>query len=156
MTIRVQFQPDRAYYKEAYEELLSLTKFEKWRPLLAFSICALGIFLFYIQVIDYLPLAFTMFGGFDLYMIYVRKKRWLDQQVSTNITQQTIEFEFTDKGIFNKSGKVTGELRWSDLKGIQSTQKGIVLNQKSGVNTYLPFKFFNSDADIDFLLSKAI
>lgn len=152
MIFQIKLTLNKDYYEEAYGQILSLSKVAKARPFVALFAIGLGIILAYFQVLDFLPIGLIMFGLLDFYMIYSRKMKIVKAQIALNIDDQTLEFN--DRFIKYTSKSDNGTVRWSDLKGIKKTKKGIILEQTNGVATYLPFNLLVEDKQVEFILSK--
>lgn len=157
MIFKLNFKPDESYYEEAYGELISLTKIKKSEPILASISVLFGIGLFYADknnVLGFFPIFFILMGVYEFFKFYYEKKKWIKDRNSSRILGQEIELEFSDEFIKHTGPFSNGELKWSGLKSILETKKGIVIKPENGVSIYLPYLLFESKEQIDFVIQK--
>ncbi len=155
MNFKLIFTPDKQYYEEAYGEMLSITKVKKWEPVLATVMFIVGI-VFYINSGRLLSFIFSGIGAYEFYKFYNGKHRWLKDRLSSGINKQSLEIEFSKDAIKHSGPFSNGELKWTGLKSIIKTRKGILLKPETGVSIYLPFRLFENEAQIDFVFSKGV
>lgn len=157
MTFKLNFKPDENYYVEAYEELICLKKMKKIEPILATISAIFGIWLLYSDknnVLGYFPFLFILMGIYEFFKFYYEKKKWIKERNSSGIIGQEIELEFSDEFIKHSGPFSNGELKWSGLKSISETKKGIVIKPENGLNIYLPYLLFESKEQIEFIIQK--
>lgn len=156
MTFNLSFKPDEKYYKEAYEELISLTRLKKWEPILAIIMVVFGVGLDYFDKYDKLgifPFFFMIMGIYEFFKFFYNKTKWLKERRESQVTGQLIEIEFNNETIKHSGPFSNGEIKWTGLK-VRKTNKGIVLKPETGIVLYLPDSLFKGQDEIAFILSK--
>lgn len=157
MTFNLTFKPDEKYYKEAYEELISLNRLKKWEPIFAMIMTLFGVLLYCFDKTDKLgifPFFFILMGVFEFFKFFYNRTKWLKERNGSKVTGQLIEIEFNSETLKHSGPFSNGEIKWTGLKEIKKTNKGIVLKPESGVSIYLPDSLFNGPDEIAFILSK--
>ena len=157
MTFKLTFTPDKKYYEEAYDELISLTKLKKWEPVLAVIMGLFGIGLYYFDksgALGIFPFFFVIMGIYEFFKFFYNKNKWLSERNLSGVNGQLIELEFNDELIKHKGPFSIGEIKWAGLKEIKKTTKGIVLKPENGISLYLPDNLFKGTEEINFRLSK--
>lgn len=94
MTFKLTFTPDKDYYEEAYNELISVTKLRKWEPILAVFMTLFGIGLFYFDnrnILGVLPFFFILMGVYEFVKVFYNKKKWLKEREHSGVNGQPIE-----------------------------------------------------------------
>jgi hypothetical protein len=157
MIFKLTFQPDEKYYKEAYEELISLSRLKKWEPILATAMTLFGIGLYCFDtahVLGMFPFFFVVIGIYEVFKCFYSKRKWLKERNESKVKGQLIEMEFDNEAIKHSGPFSTGAIKWAGLKEIKKTTKGIVLKPETGVSIYLSDTLFSEQKEIDFILSK--
>jgi len=157
MNFILNFKPDKAYYTEAYDEIISSLKYKKYEPYFAILLIGMGIILYFqdtYKVSGLMPIIFSLSGIYQLFKLYFEKKKWLKDRLDSKIVGQQIEMHFTDEGIKHDGPFSNGELNWNGLKTIVETKKGILIKPENGISIYLQNSLFKDKAQIEFILSK--
>lgn len=157
MNFKVTFIPDKDYYKEAYNEMISPNKLKKYEPLFASIMVVFGIGLYFFDnsnKLGILSLVFSGFGLYEFYKFYNEKRKWLKDRLDSKIAGQSLKFEFTDSMIILSGPFSTGELKWNGLRNIIKTKNGILLKPENGISIYLPDRIFMEKEQINFIMSK--
>jgi hypothetical protein len=156
MDFKITFRPDLDYYKEAYTEMAKKNKLKRLEPFFAIGMMFIGIILWYSDEngkLGYFPLLFGGLGIFEFYKAYTSKNKWLNERVKSNVTGQQIDLEFTDDHIIHNGPFSSGTMKWTGLKSIEQTEKGIIIKPESGIVIYLR-KLLLNEEQIEFITSK--
>ena len=157
MTFKLTFTPDKKYYEEAYDELISITKLRKWEPIFAIIMTLFGIGLYYFDergLLGILPFFFIILGVYEFVKVSYIKRKWLKEREHSGVNGQLNEIEFNDEVIRHSGPFSNGEIIWAGFKEIKKTKKGIVLKPETGISLYLPDRWFNDNEEINFIMSK--
>ena len=157
MEFNLKFIPDKNYYKEAYDEMVSSMKYKKYVPYFASALIFVGIVFYFLDksgVIGILPFLFICSGLFEFFKFYNEKRKWIKDRFDSRILGKEIQIEFTDEMIKINGPFSNGELKWFGLKKIVKTKQGILLKPENGLSIYLQDKIFSSYEQIEFVLSK--
>ena len=157
MTFKIAFTSSKHYYKESYEELISLKKFKKFEPILAIILLFFGVFLFIsdsINKLKFLPIVFIILGVYEFFKFYYDKNKWIEARAKSGIINKELVLEFDDFFIKHSGPFSSGEISWSGIKSIKKTKRGIILNQETGTSIYLPDSVFKNSEQVKFILSK--
>jgi len=157
MNFILTFIPDKQYYIEAYDEIISLLKYKKYEPYFAIILIGMGIILYFqdtYKVSELMPILFSLSGIYQLFKLYFEKKKWLKDRLDSKIIGQQIKMHFTDEGIKHNGPFSNGELNWKGLKKIVKTKKGILIKPENGISIYLPNTVFKNEVQLEFILSK--
>lgn len=157
MNFKINFKPDKEYYKEAYDEIVSSLKLKKYEPYFAIVMIIMGLF-FYFQDTDkklgIFPIVFIFIGFYELFKLYYEKRKWLKDRMDSQIVGQEIELKFSD-GVIKHTGPFSnGEMTWNGLNKIVKTKNGILLKPENGISIYLPNKLFTDAGQLEFIMSK--
>ena len=152
MSFKISFIPDETYYKEAYFELV---RFKRWEPILAILVMFIGIGIYCYDTYEK-TIAFGLFcaGLYEFLRCFYQKNKWVKERMKSGVSGQYIEMEFDDEVIKHVGPFSHGEIKWSGLKEIKKTGKGIILKIDTGMNIYLPDILFADREQIEFLLSR--
>jgi hypothetical protein len=157
MNFKINFKPDKEYYKEAYDEIVSSLKLKKYEPYFAITMIILGL-IFYFQDTDkklgIFPIVFTLIGLYELFKLYYEKKKWLKDRLDSKIVGQQIELQFSEEVIKHSGPFSNGELTWNGLNKIVKTKNGLLLKPENGISIYLPNKLFADEKQMEFIMSK--
>jgi hypothetical protein len=157
MNFKVTITLDEQYYSEAYEELISLNKLNKWEPYLAGAMILVGFILYTFDNNDQLgffPFIFIGVGIFEFIKAKTKKSKWLKERLDPALVGNQLEVEFREEFIRHSGPFSNGDIKWAGLKEIKKTCNGIILKPSRGISIYLPDKLFRSKDEIDFILSK--
>ncbi len=156
MDFKITFRPDIDYYMEAYTEMVKSNKFKRLEPFFAIGVVFIGLILWYSDEngkLGYFPILFVGLGIFELYKVYTSKDKWVNERVKSNVTGQQIDLEFTDDLIIHNGPFSNGTIKWTGLKSIGQTEKGIIIKPETGTAIYLRKLLFNEE-QIEFITSK--
>ena len=157
MNFTLTFKPDEAYYKEAYETILSTLKLKKYEPIFATIMIIFGIGLYFYDSrknLGIFPFVFSGIGIYEIYKFYYEKNKWIKDRLNSKIVGEILELEFNDTIIKHRGPFSTGELQWNGLKDIIKTKNGLLLKPENGVSIYLQDRLFTNTAQIEFIMSK--
>jgi hypothetical protein len=157
MNFSINFTADKKHYEETWEQLVSITKQRKYIPLIAIGKIIFGIVFYFIDkqgIIGTWILLFCASGAYDVVNLYTEQKRWMKDRINSKVFDNVIVFQFNEIGIAHNGPFSNRLLVWKGLKSIIKTEKGIVLKPENGISIYLPFKAFNSQEEIKYILSK--
>ena len=152
MTFKISFIPDEAYYKEAYFELV---RFKRWEPFLGILLIFVGACIFlYDNYAKTISIGLVIVGLYEFIKCFYEKNKWVKERMKSGVSGQRIEMEFDDEVIKHTGPFSHGEMKWSGLKEIKKTKKGIVLRIETGISIYLSDTLFEEKDQIEFILSK--
>ncbi|WP_264558856.1 YcxB family protein [Flavobacterium sp. N2270] len=157
MDFKLNFHPDEEYYKEAYDQLISIAKLKKFEPIFAVVFVLIGVCLYYFNMnkaFGFSSMIFSAIGIYEFFKFYYDRNKWLKDRNESKINGNKIELEFTDTHIKHSGPFSSGEINWSGLMSIIKTKKGIVIKPQNGLSIYLPDRLFVEQKQIDFILSK--
>jgi hypothetical protein len=149
--------PNEAYYKEAYDEMISTLRLKKYEPYFAVSIVVFGTGLFFYDeegVLGMFPFVFSMAGLYELYKVFTEKNKWLKARLDSRLVGQKIEFTFNDAGILHTGPFSNGEMKWEGIHNILKTKRGLLIKPENGSSLYLPDHIFSDKTQMEFILSK--
>jgi len=89
MTFKIAFTSSKDYYKESYEELISVKKFKKFEPILAIILLLFGVFLFIsdsINKLKFLPIVFIILGVYEFFKFYYDKINGLKRELKVELS----------------------------------------------------------------------
>lgn len=157
MNFKIEFYPDKNYYKEAYDEMLSTNFLKKWQPLFGIFFVILGYLSNSINKNENLNLPTLMILGYGIYEFFsyfLLKKKWMNDRLKSKVFEKKMELEFYEDYFISFGPFSEGKLNWNGLKQILKTKKGIILRLETGMSIYLSDKIFNTKNEIDFIISK--
>jgi hypothetical protein len=157
MSFKLSFVPDEQYYREAYDEIIASLRFKKYEPLFAIIMIGMGVGLFFqdkYKITGIFPIIFSCIGLYELIILYYQRKKWLKDRLDSKIVGQKIEFQFTDETIKHSGPFSCGEMKWTGIKKILKTKKGLLIKPENGISIYLQDKMFSDKEQIQFILSK--
>jgi len=157
MDFKVNFRPDISYYKEAYSEIVKNNGLKRFEPVFATVLILVGIGLFYYDksnALSFVPILFSGLGVFELIRVYTSRNKWVNDRVKSGVTGQEIQLEFTDDLIIHSGPFSNGTLKWTGIKSVGQTEKGIIIKPETGTVIYLPKMMFESKGQVDLILSK--
>ena len=157
MDFKITFRPDIDYYKEAYSEIVKNNGLKRFEPLFAIVMILFGLGLWYYDSnskLGYFPILFSGFGIFELVKVYTSKDKWIKERMKSNVVGQEIELQFTDDLIIHNGPFSNGSIKWTGIKSIGQTDKGIIIKPETGTVIYLPKTRFENKEQIDSILSK--
>lgn len=149
--------PNEAYYKEAYEEMISTLRLKKYEPYFAVVMVLAGVGLFFYDENDLLgmfPFVFSMIGVYEFRKYFTEKNKWLKAQLDSRLVGQKIEFTFNDTGILHTGPFSNGEMKWEGINNILQTKRGLLIKPENGSSLYLPDRVFSDKKHKAFILSK--
>lgn len=156
MNFTLNFTPDKAYYIEAYDEIVSSLKYKKYEPYFAILLIGMSIILYFqdtYKVSGLIPILFSLSGIYQLFKLYFEKKKWVKSRLDSKISGQEIKLHFTDKGIKHSGPFSNGELNWKGINNIIKTKKGILIKPENEISIYLPNTVFQRIEQVEFILS---
>lgn len=159
MSFKLTLIPNDNYYREAFQEILSLKKLKKWEPLIASLLIMSGFILLYIDNFSTFRLTILLLigiGTFELIKFYFEKHKWIESQKKKQVIGQVIELEFNQSTLKHSGPFSKGETKWEGFKDINKTNHGIVLKLDSEISLYLPDDIFSSQDQIDYVLSMKV
>jgi hypothetical protein len=157
MDFKINFRPDQDYYKEAYSEIVKTNWMKRFEPVFATVMILFSIGLWYFDrngKLGLFPILFGVLGLFELVKVYTSRAKWINERVKSGITGQEIQLQFTDDLIIHSGPFSNGTIKWSGLKSIGQTEKGLILKPETGVVIYLSKAKFESKDQIEFITSK--
>jgi hypothetical protein len=157
MDFIVNFKPDLDYYKEAYSEIVRNKGLKRFEPVFATVMILVGIGLFYFDktnALRFFPILFSGLGVFELIKFYTSRKKWVNDRVKSGVTGQEIQLQFTDDLIIHSGPFSNGNLKWTGIKSVGQTEKGIIIKPETGTVIYLPKRMFESKDQVDLIISK--
>ena len=157
MNFKIDFTPNKEYYKEAYEEMISTYKLKKWEPIFALLLIVFGLFIYFTiksENLKFTPFIFIFLGIYELVKFYSEKRKWIKNRLKSNIVGKNFEVEFTDDHMVHSGPFSNGKISWDGFKNLIETQKGILLKQENGINIYFSKEIFKNRSEIDFILNK--
>ena len=157
MNFKIDFTPNKEYYKEAYEEMISTYKLKKWEPIFALLLIVFGLFNYFTiksENLKFIPFIFIFLGIYELVKFYSEKRKWINNRLKSNIVGKNFEVEFTDDHMVHSGPFSNGKISWDGFKNLIETQKGIFLKQENGISIYLSKENFKNRSEIDFILNK--
>ena len=157
MNFKLNFKPDESYYNEAYTEIISSLKFNKYEPYFAIIMVFFGIGLYFFYTHEKLrlfPFIFSLIGIYEFYKLHIKKDKWIKDRLNSGIAGRLLELEFNDHTIKHSGPFSNGELNWNGLKDIIKTKNGLLLKPENGISIYLPDRLFKDSEQIDFIVSK--
>lgn len=157
MNFKIDFTPNKEYYKEAYEEMISTYKLKKWEPIFALLLIVFGLFIYFTiksENLKFIPFIFIFLGIYELVKFYFEKRKWINDRLKSNVVGKNIEVEFTNDYMVHSGPFSNGKISWDGFKNLMETQKGILLKQENGINIYFSKEIFKNRSEIDFILNK--
>ncbi|MCP9763564.1 YcxB family protein [Lacihabitans soyangensis] len=157
MNFDLTFVPDRAYYEEAYDEIISTLKRRKYESYLATCMIVFGLFFYFLNIFEtlkFFPFILIFFGIYGHFSMYNEKKKWLKDRLDSRVAGQSMQLNFSEEVIKHHGPFSSGEIAWDGIKEILKTTKGILLKPENGISIYLPKTLFKNQKQIDFVLSK--
>ena len=148
---------DKAYYKESYEELMTIKKKYTWVEI-AFGIVLLvgGVSLGLLNSrFDMVYVILCIVGIFEICSPSIKKYLWLRRQLGSKSAGTEIEVKIDSQGY-----KVTGrysaaEIKWDGVEKVSKSSKGFVIWPQKGTYVYIPIKN-SSNETVRVLASKCI
>ena len=157
MNFNLTFIPDEAYYKEAYEEIVSTLRFKKYEPFFAILMVIFGVGLYFYdknRISGIFPFVFSLIGIYEFYKLLNEKNKWLKNRLDSLVVGEKIEIEFSSSKIIHKGPFSNGEIEWEGIKKIVRTKNGLIIKPENGISLYLPDKLFVDRKHIEFILTK--
>jgi len=156
MNFEINFKPSMDYFEESYSEIIKSNWVKRFEPLFAIVMVLFSIGLWYYDrtgVLGLFPIFFGALGVFELVKVYHSRRKWLRDRAQSGVIGQDIRFQFTDDLIIHNGPFSNGNIKWTGIKSITETKKGVLVRPDTGVALYLPKSMFASE-QIDFILSK--
>ena len=157
MDFIINFRPDLSYYKEAYSEIVKNNRLKRFEPVFATVVILVGAGLFYFDksnVLGFFPILFSGLGVFELIKVYTSRNKWVNDRVKSGVIGQEIQLQFTDDLIIHSGPFSNGNLKWTGIKSVEQTEKGIIIKPETGTVIYLPKTMFESKDQVDLIISK--
>jgi hypothetical protein len=157
MNFKIEFNPDKNYYTEAYNEIISTKFFKKHQALLGIFIIIFGCIFNLINKNEKMNVFSIIIFGIGIYEFvtyFLFKKKWIDERLNSKVFQKKIELQFYDDYLVSFGPFSEGKINWNGLKEIIKTKKGILIRIETGVSIYLSDKVFKNKSEIDFIISK--
>jgi hypothetical protein len=157
MNFKIEFYPDKSYYKEAYEEIISTYKFKKWEPIFAILFFVFGISIYFINQTEnliFFPSVFIVIGIYEFFKFYNEKRKWIKDRLNSKVFEKKLELEFEEEYLIHSGPFSKGKINWNGINDILKTKKGILIKPETGISIYLSEKVFKSKSEIDFIISK--
>ncbi len=139
MNFTVNFRPDLNYYKEAYSEIVRNNGVRRFEPVFATVMILVGIGLFYFDKtnsLSFFPILFSGLGTFELIKVYTSRNKWVNDRVKSGVTGQEIHLQFTDDLIIHSGPFSNGNLKWTGIKSVGQTEKGVIIRPETGTVIY--------------------
>ncbi|NBP67136.1 MAG: YcxB family protein [Cytophagia bacterium] len=159
MNFTVSFRPDLNYYKEAYSEIVRNNGVKRFEPVFAIAMILSGIGLFYFDktnVLGFFPILFSGIGAFELIKVYTSRNKWINDRVKSGVTGQEVKLQFTEDLIIHSGPFSNGNLKWTSIKSVGQTDKGVIIIPETGIVIYLPKRIFDSKDQIDIIINRKI
>ena len=94
MSFKIEFYPDKSYYEEAYNEIISTLKLKKYEPIFALVIIFFGITLFFINQnknLSFISIIFIGIGIYEFMKYYYEKQKWINDRLKSKILGEKLE-----------------------------------------------------------------
>lgn len=157
MDFTINFRPDLNYYKEAYSEMIKNSGLKRFEPVFASMMILTGPGLFYFDksnALGFFPILFSGVGVFELIKVYTSRSKWLNDRVKNGVIGQEIRLQFTDDLIIHNGPFSNGSLKWTGIKSVKQTEKGIIIRPETGIVIYLSKTMFERKEQIDLIINK--
>jgi len=157
MNFTINLRPDLNYYKEAYSEMVKSNGLKRFEPVFATAMILFAIGLWYFDnkgTLGFFPILFGGLGIFELIKVYTSRTKWVSEREKSGITGQEINLQFTEDLITHSGPFSTGNIKWTGIKSIGQTDKGIIIKPETGNAIYLPKTSFQTKEQIEFIINK--
>lgn len=157
MNFTISFKPDLNYYEEAYSEMVKSNGLKRFEPVFATGMILFAIVLWYRDnqgTLGFFPILFGGLGIFELIKVYTSRTKWISERMKSGVTGQEINLQFTQDQIVHSGPFSTGDIKWTGIKSIGQTDKGIIIKPETGTAIYLPKTSFQTQEQIEFIINK--
>ena len=97
---------------------------------------------------------FILVGFYELLKTFYSKMKWIQERRKSKFDENEVKITFTDYSIISCSAYSSGEMLWTGIRSICTTQKGIIIRPENGILFYIPKSVFNNSEDIEWIISK--
>jgi hypothetical protein len=157
MNFTINLRPDLNYYEEAYSEIVKNNGLNRFEPVFAIAMILFAIVLWYQDnqgTLGFFPILFGGLGIFELIKVYTSRTKWVSERMKSGVTGQEINLQFTEDQIIHSGPFSTGDIKWTGIKSIGQTDKGIIIKPETGIAIYLPKTSFQTKEQIEFIINK--
>jgi hypothetical protein len=157
MDFTIKLSPNLSYYQEAYSEMVNSNGLKRFEPVFAIGMILFAVGLWYNDsngTLGFFPLLFGGLGIFELIKVYTLRKKWINQRLKSSVTGHEISIQFTEEQIIHNGPFSNGNIKWTGIKSIGQTDKGIMIRYEAGTAIYLPKASFETKEQIQFIVNK--
>ncbi|AGH81841.1 hypothetical protein PCNPT3_09515 [Psychromonas sp. CNPT3] len=146
MQFSTEFTLDRKHFSECFEQSAFHTPPKKPRAVFIIGLLLFGTYIIVLtQHPNLLGLFFFALAGLEYFSVKYQKAWWLCRQMWSKNSGNKIHVEIDDQGIKTSSLYINNNQKWTDIKSVINTPKGILLLLENGQKNYLSQAHFNKD-----------
>lgn len=157
MNHEISFCLNREYFLETYEQIVSSKK--QWFILeIVFGVLLIVggvVYALLLDASDITPYAAIVFGIFETASPTLKKRRWLQRQLSNKSAGKSISLELNDDGYTLHGAYGNSEQLWQGVDSSERTSRGIIIRPQKGSVIYVSEENAGKEV-VDFIESKIV
>lgn len=153
MVFTTTYKLDKPYFYECFDQSLPYSKRAQPKYFLLTLLVVLGLFGIYGLGDHYLGTFLLMLALLECIAFYYRRPWWVTRQMLSRASGSEVTLTFDEDGIKSTNHYKNYQLAWHDINEIITTDCGLLLKSKSGMQ-YIS-KAILDEETIDFINKKA-